>query len=170
MVQSAAAMRLIGGLLLAVVFCLQVSAQEDERWFTDEDLAVEQAIDYEEFEKTFYSRARSTGFTKSMEEYYRIYARECHNYGGCKKWTKPERSTKPSLVDFGCPEQEYATEPWPSHWDTGEDADIFLNNKIILLENDLTVGNLVIAGAGKLIFKGRLPRLFNRLHVGEHAF
>ena len=108
MVQSATAMRLIGKLLLAVA-CSWVYA-EDERWFADEDLAVEKAIDYEEFEKTFYSRARSTGFTKSMEEYYRIYARECHNYGGCKKWTAPERSTYPSNADFGCPEQEYATE------------------------------------------------------------
>ena len=77
-------MRLIAALLVAA------GAVSDERWFTDEDLAVEHAVPYEEFEKTFYSRARSTGFSRSMEEYYRIYARECHNFGGCKKWKKAE--------------------------------------------------------------------------------
>ena len=149
-------MRLIAGLL----FALGAVYAEAPRWFADEDLAVEHAIDYEEFEKTFYSKARSSGFTKSMEEYYRIYARECHNHGNCKKWRKPERSTFPSNAEVGCPEQEFTTEPWPSSLATGEDQDVTINSKVILLEQDTTVGNLIIAGSGKLIFKGRFSNEF----------
>ena len=46
-------MRLIAALLVAA------GAVSNERWFSDEDVAVEQAISYDEFEKTFYSKARS---------------------------------------------------------------------------------------------------------------
>ena len=141
-------MRLIAALLVAA------GAVSNERWFSDEDVAVEQAISYDEFEKTFYSKARSTGFSRSMEEYYRIYARECHNFGGCKKWRKAERTIYPDNSDV-CPEQDYTTEPWPAALATGEDVDVTINSKTILLENDVTVNKLRIAKTGKLIFKGR---------------
>ena len=141
-------MRLIAALLVAA------GAVSNERWFSDEDVAVEQAISYDEFEKTFYSKARSTGFTRSMEEYYRIYARECHNFGGCKKWRKAERTIYPDNSDV-CPEQDYTTEPWPAALATGEDVDVTINSKTILLENDVTVNKLRIAKTGKLIFKER---------------
>ena len=119
-------MRLIAALLVAA------GAVSNERWFSDEDVAVEQAISYDEFEKTFYSKARSTGFSRSMEEYYRIYARECHNFGGCKKWRKAERTIYPDNSDV-CPEQDYTTEPWPAALATGEDVDVTINSKTILL-------------------------------------
>ena len=143
-------MRLIAALLVAA------GAISDERWFTDEDLAVEHAVPYEEFEKTFYSRARSTGFSRSMEEYYRIYARECHNFGGCKKWKKAERTIYPDNSQVGCPEDEFAPhEPWPANWATGEDESKTINDRTILLDHDITLHKLRIAGTGKLIVKGR---------------
>jgi len=141
-------MRLIAALLVAA------GAVSNERWFSDEDLAVEHAVPYEEFEKTFYARARSTGFTKSMEEYYRIYARECHNHGGCKKWRKAERTIYPDNSDI-CPEQDYTTESWPANWQTGEDEDRTINDRAILLDHDITLNKLRIAKTGKLILKGR---------------
>ena len=67
-----------------------------------------------------------------------------------------KRTIYPDNSQVGCPEDEFAPhEPWPANWATGEDVSKTINDRTILLDHDITLHKLRIAGTGKLIVKGR---------------
>ena len=106
---------------------------------------VEKILSYSDFIDEYHSPnnfARSTfgNVTKrSPEENYRVYARECHNFGNCRRVTPPDEILHPRN-DPGCPDQDAAAEVWD--YGSGDTLDVTISGRTIRLESDVS-GTLV---------------------------
>ena len=77
---------------------------------------------------------------RSPEENYRVYARECHNFGNCRRVTPPDEILHPRN-DPGCPDQDASAEVWD--YGTGDSLDVTISGRTIILESDVS-GTLVL--------------------------
>ena len=114
--------------------------------FTSEALNVENIISYGDFIEQYHSpnnfaRSNFGNVTKrSPEENYRVYARECHNFGNCRRVTPPDEILHPRN-DPGCPDQDASAEVWD--YGTGDSLDVTISGRTIILESDVS-GSLVL--------------------------
>ena len=106
---------------------------------------VETILSYSDFIEEYHSpnnfaRSNFGNVTKrSPEENYRVYARECHNFGNCRRVTPPDEILHPRN-DPGCPDQDAAAEVWD--YGSGDTLDVTISGRTIRLESDVS-GTLV---------------------------
>ena len=110
---------------------------------------------FNEFHKYHTEVGQNLG--SNLEEKYRVLQRECFTSGICKKRKNPNFERSRQHKNFN---QWDITETCPDSvdadiWDfgTGEQNDVIIDGRTIILEASVDVGMLVIRNSGKLIFK-----------------
>ena len=92
----------------------------------------------------------NVGLDQSLEEQFRIYKRECFLSSACQPLARNLAAKEINQWDLDgtCPDSVAG-----SSWDYEENTDVIIDDRVIILDQSVNAGNLIIQNGGKLIFR-----------------